>query len=203
MRRPWVLLVVATLLLTGSSAIALDGTTLSVRVLNLVSAADEDISGAYGVTRSVYRAAGIDLTWMRCEARERRCDGPLRPSEVWLRIVPGSATRNPRLPPLALGFANVDPSLKTGVVATVYADQVARLAQEAAVRFEDLLGLVVAHELGHLLLGSLTHEPMGLMRARWSAAELRSEHLVQWRFSDLEAAHLRAGLTRRGRQAPG
>jgi hypothetical protein len=37
----------------------------------------------------------------------------------------------------------------------------------------ELLGCVVAHELGHLLLGTASHSPTGLMSAVWQDPELR------------------------------
>ena len=192
---------VGTVLSWGTS-LAADGTTLSVRVLNLVAVADEDISRAYAVARSVYAEAGIDLTWVRCSAPEKVCANALGTTDVWLRVAPGFAQRRPGLPPRALGFATIDPTLKTGKIATVYVGQIARLARQAETPFDTLLGLVVAHELGHLLLGSLTHERTGLMRSEWSVADIRSEDFAPARFSDTEAAHLRAGLARRARKAP-
>lgn len=189
--------IVAAVILGGGSAGAGGGTSLSIRVLNLGAVSDEDLARAYKVTRSVYEAADIDLTWVRCMVPAEPCAGPLRPGEVWIRIVPGPAAQTTGLSPLALGAASVDPNAKTGVIATVYVGQIAHLATEAEIRFDDLLGLVVSHELGHLLLGTITHTPTGLMQAGWSVSELRSGHVPQSRFSDIEAAHLRAGLARR------
>lgn len=185
--------------LSLGTPLAADGAALSVRVLNLVAVADEIDSRAYAVARSVYAEAGIDLTWVLCSAPRTACASPLGTREVWLRVAPGFAPPRPGLPPRALGFATVDPTLKTGKIATVYVGQIARLARQAETPFDTLLGLVVAHELGHLLLGSITHERTGLMRSEWSAADLRSEDFTPARFSDTEAAELRAGLARRAR----
>jgi hypothetical protein len=57
-----------------------------------------------------------------------------------------------------------------GVVANVYADRIRTLA--TGKEFEAILGRVLAHELGHLLLGRNAHSPAGLMRARWRAQDL-------------------------------
>jgi len=37
----------------------------------------------------------------------------------------------------------------------------------------ELLGCVIAHELGHLLLGTASHSPAGLMSGVWQDAELQ------------------------------
>ena len=43
-----------------------------------------------------------------------------------------------------------------------------------------ILGHAAAHEIGHLLLGSNSHSPFGLMRARWSGQDLQN---ACWEFS--------------------
>ena len=55
-----------------------------------------------------------------------------------------------------------------GVLATIYFDRVMWLAHEAGTDSRVLLGRAIAHELGHLLLATTTHGPVGLMRAHWS-----------------------------------
>jgi len=56
-----------------------------------------------------------------------------------------------------------------GVIADVYADRVRELAggREAEV----VLGRVITHELGHLLLGKNAHSAAGIMRAGWHAQD--------------------------------
>jgi hypothetical protein len=46
-----------------------------------------------------------------------------------------------------------------------------------------LLGRVIAHEIGHLLLSGAPHEAAGLMRSRWSENEVRDQRLLDWRWS--------------------
>jgi hypothetical protein len=54
----------------------------------------------------------------------------------------------------------------------------------------------VAHEIGHLLLGTSKHSKEGLMRALWSHDELRGAKPTHWGFSAAEAARMREGLLR-------
>ena len=55
----------------------------------------------------------------------------------------------------------------------------------------DLLGCVIAHELGHLLLGKSSHSEEGLMRARWEARELREAAKGNLLFSKSETERMR------------
>ena len=59
-----------------------------------------------------------------------------------------------------------------------------------------LSGLVAAHELGHLLLGTAGHGDHGVMRAGWSVQDLRRSAVTEWRFSSDEGARLRAWVSR-------
>jgi hypothetical protein len=61
-----------------------------------------------------------------------------------------------------------------------------------------LLGRTLAHELGHLLLGTNAHAPRGLMRARWADAVVRNDVTHDWQFSRREARHMQMALTLRG-----
>jgi hypothetical protein len=192
---------VALAIVAGGRSIRADSVRLTVRVLNIADLGAEELSRVLSVTRSIYARVGIDVAWIDCSASVAKCSNPLAPHEVWLRIAPGGDdSKGPA--PQTLGFANVDPVTKTGVMATVYAGQTARLAQEASISRNTLLAWVAAHELGHLLLGSTSHQSSGLMRAAWSAADLRTGQASAPQFSDDDASGLRAGLARRARAEP-
>ena len=54
---------------------------------------------------------------------------------------------------------------------------------------------VMAHELGHLLLGSNSHAGAGIMRARWQGEELRRvSRSGLWFTNDEQADHMRKKL---------
>jgi hypothetical protein len=69
----------------------------------------------------------------------------------------------------------LDTSTHSAVLATIYVERVRWLARSARADVETLLGRTIAHELGHLLLATNAHGSHGLMRAVWSAAEVRGD----------------------------
>ena len=49
------------------------------------------------------------------------------------------------------------------------------------------LGNVMAHEIGHLLLGPKAHSPAGIMKAKWNQQELQPAALASLRFTPQQA----------------
>lgn len=58
-----------------------------------------------------------------------------------------------------------------GTQADVFFGEVAN-QESIGANVSTMLGHVIAHELGHLLLGSNSHAASGIMRSRWQTAEL-------------------------------
>ncbi len=60
--------------------------------------------------------------------------------------------------------------------AQVFYHQVEELARSADVStdLDQILGHVIAHEIGHLLFGADSHSRTGIMKASWADGDLRS-----------------------------
>jgi hypothetical protein len=69
-------------------------------------------------------------------------------------------------------------------------DRVQAIAQRTSIPSGSLLGRAIAHEVGHLLLGTNAHAPRGLMREIWTDAELALERREDWLFAPSERAAL-------------
>ncbi|MEP6539421.1 MAG: hypothetical protein ABJF23_29050, partial [Bryobacteraceae bacterium] len=118
-------------------------------------------------TKRILESGGIQVAWVNClEAPdslpvERTCREPPGPLMLVLHILTQGATRR-RTEPGAAGFAVLPAYGCFGSSAGVFNDRVKQLgatAPEAAV-----LGHVIAHELGHLLLGTGGHSAGGIMK---------------------------------------
>ena len=141
-------------------------------------------------------AIGIQPIWRPCHAAG--CIGTPRPREVAIRLV----TSTPLSERGSLGFAAVDVVQHAGTLATIYVDRVDALATHAGVDRETLLGRAVAHEIGHLILGTADHASRGLMRATWKSEELRHDLPRDWVFSDDQGVEMRLRLAERGDSNP-
>ena len=93
-----------------------------------------------------------------------------------------------------MGSSLIDPVLQAGRLATVYVDQVDAMARRSNTDRVAILSRAIAHEIGHLLLGTTEHTRSGLMRGIWTAEELRRNQVEDWQFSPFQRTVLRARL---------
>jgi hypothetical protein len=145
------------------------------------------------------------LIWMQygVDLRTVDADCPGRDGAVALHVVLADRPQDP-LPDNALGsivFENNAP----GSVIVMYPDAIAALVSKATVmeRSEPewppilrqivlgrALGRALAHEIGHFLLRSREHSPIGLMRAHQSIADLIAPERFRFTLSPPEMVRL-------------
>jgi hypothetical protein len=197
-------IVVFVMLVTACApSLALGAVTAWTDVVVRVYDANGAIAGtnraALDQARKTLEAASIDVIWRMCSTVSP-CNAPMAPGELAIRIVRSAGPpRDHRAMPL--GDAMLDTGSGHGVLATIYIDRVEWLAHEAGADSRALLGRAIAHELGHLLLATTTHGPVGLMRAFWSQAEVRRGEARDWAFAPTELATIRRRAEARHRDA--
>jgi hypothetical protein len=147
---------------------------------------------AVSVATTLLRDAGVHVTWTFCRSgghSEATCDSPMQSTDLAVRMVRCVNDSDSRV--CALGYALIDRQQRTGALATVYVDRVSVVAQESRMDPSVLLGRTIAHEIGHLLMGTNRHSGKGLMRALWSRQDLRRRGPDEWRFTALDMAAIR------------
>jgi hypothetical protein len=155
---------------------------------------------AIAVADSILEAAGVAVTWVSCDgvfvrAGDDPCVGPIEPATLAVRFVrelphDRTGTRDGAVN-VALGDSLVDTRLRAGALATIYMDRVSALAATCGVEEPTLLGRAIAHEVGHLLMGTSNHADTGLMRAAWTQDALRRRHPREWLFTPRDARSMR------------
>jgi hypothetical protein len=174
---------------------------LTVRLYNTSGIPGPELLAARRAVESTFRDTGLDLIVRHCgrpvspEDPVDACSESLKPLEVVVRVIDAPAF-NATLHPEAYGVAYLIKATDRGWLATAFSDRIAGAATRVGVEAGTLLGLVIAHEVGHLLLGSGYHSWNGVMRADWPDALLDRDG-EQWRFSTLEAARMRQVATNR------
>jgi hypothetical protein len=85
---------------------------------------------------------------------------------------------------------------KSGAIVQVFFRQVGLFARTHRVDPGAMLGHVIAHEVGHVLLATHLHSATGLMRGAWDAAQMRDVARGELTFTDGQARKIRASVNR-------
>jgi hypothetical protein len=178
----------ATVLLLCSATVAQrGGPTITVLVNNSSDLEPPILRNAELETAKVFAAAGIAIDWVSCSETDA-CRHPLAPGEFVLHIVRTGRTQADSV--FGEAFLGED---GTGKYCDVFFD---RLRREKDVEIARLLGAVSAHELAHLLLGSHSHSPMGIMEPVWEQEGLRKLGMGNLMFTKEEARSMRDRISR-------
>ena len=170
------------------------------------------LNAAREVAQRIFSAQGVKLHWLDCArnaaelplypACEQAGGGP---SVLTLKILPHSMARQYSTARGVFGFAL--PTGKDGFAkyANVFFHRAEELAKRKAALGRNyypslpvILGHVMAHELGHLLLG-YQHRPAGIMTADWKKRELAKMAQGKFGFTAREGERLRGAVTERER----
>jgi len=132
----------------------------------------------------LYRLIGVEIEWVTSLSEN---DGRLR--SVCL------VTREPKdsVSPHVLGVTYTRPG-EAGKRAHVFVQRVQRASLQFTVPICDVLAVVIAHELGHMLMPNGSHSKNGLMSTEWDAYQFRLASAGLLRFSPETAAVIRRGL---------
>lgn len=181
---------------------------LTVRVYDLASAGPVVDQAAEEVSRSLAHA-GVQLVWRRhgAPAVPWGPDNPFNPErtprDLIVRLLPEDAARKLTGKRSVAGVAYPVGNGHFRYLATLFYDRVTEVAAHYRAPVGVILGNLIAHELGHLLLGPDAHAASGLMRCPWDVAEFRAAERGELRFTPQQARAIRADVARRVKAAAG
>jgi hypothetical protein len=147
--------------------------TITVQIYNYSQVSPTVLGGAEREAGRILREAGLWAVWLECPVvpftpgPRGHCEKAPEATDLRLRILGAPLTN--KFQDTVFGFA-VRP-----VLASVYYEYAARRAKSDDADFEApiILGCAIAHELGHLLLGSNSHSDAGIMQPRWEPYQFR------------------------------
>jgi len=170
---------------------------ITVRVLNLAHVPARTLSGAQATATGIFKRSGVDIAWVDCGAPDT-CKGDTGPTEFWLQLLekPPATFRGD-----IMGFALLTHlPLNDGGYAAVSWQAVRVLVDSMKVDSVPVMGAAIAHELGHLLLGSHQHSRDGVMASRLGRAQLALAARGGLMFNDAQGEAIRREIQRRGEQ---
>jgi hypothetical protein len=172
------------------------GLKIEIHIYNYSAVSPEMLVRAEQESARIFERIGIVTTWQHCPLtsqdaiRNRACAPPGAPTRLSLRLLSNSMADSFGVGGDIFGSALLPTQEGFGVMANVYADRARELADRR--EFEVILGWIMAHELGHLLLGEHGHAAAGIMHARWRVQELKPTRQSAMLFLPGEAKRIRA-----------
>jgi hypothetical protein len=173
-----------------------DAPVVRVRVYDYAGIAPETLTEAQSVAASFYTAIDIAIDWaptMGPRAPKRSDVENGRLQDFTINVLSRNMVARRAWPSGAIGSAVVAPE-GGGRIAYVLYDRLKDAAAAAGWQEKELLAVVIAHELAHLLLPPGSHSSDGLMRKGWDVAELRQFQPSSLAFTPEQTALIRARL---------
>jgi hypothetical protein len=144
----------------------------------------------------IFQRANIDVIWLQCpqdslaQTAFGRCSEASFPAHLHLRIALRSHGANKFV--VGMSFLSAEGE---GCYADLFYEPVLELQRENHIGAAIILGHAMAHELGHLLLGTNSHSRYGLMRAQWNRNDLAQAARTNLSFSPEESTRMRSRFT--------
>jgi hypothetical protein len=177
--------------LLGTSAQATNDPPVTITILlyNYAQVPPATLAAAEREANKILATAGAQIDWVHClpisapDASEL-CRRGWTPQTPGLRLITGAN----KFQDAQLGYTAIP------VLVTVYYEKVLRRAQRDnfPAQLPSLLGCVIAHELGHLLLQAPGHSTRGIMQPQWSAVQIRQALMGTFQFSHEEAVRIQS-----------
>ena len=178
---------------------------LSIHLYDLANISPHTLDEATREAARVLATAGVEVVWQPGPANsaEAHASDQTASTAVWrqpldtrdylvVRIVRGFPARALSG---ALGFSL--PDAKVGAQATIFYDRIEPLDQPGVISVSALLGHAMAHEIGHVLLGTMEHSPEGIMKARWGRPDYQRAAMGFLEFTPSQRAAIRERLLTR------
>jgi len=170
---------------------------IRVRVNDYAQVSPATLSGAEREAARIMGKAGLQTEWLNCpvkstlEVEQDPCREPLQPMDIVLRLIP--EPQNNKYDDSVFGFAVVP------ILASVYVNYAVERAKRdnAEIEIPMVLGNVIAHEIGHLLLGLNSHSVLGIMQKLWQRNQVRQAVTGNLLFTQEQGKLMRAEIQKR------
>jgi hypothetical protein len=185
---------------------------ITIHVHNYAEVDRKTLTEAETVATEIFRKAGVETRWIdRSDTQHTDSvkDGSWDLTHLVLSILSDQMSHRLPLANEVMGLAP-GTGLNRQLVYVLYSrvKSCARdLLAESMRRGDDeyagkgkILGHVIAHEFGHLLLNLDSHSPIGIMRGRWDTNDFAAASYGDLLFVPQQAEVIRADVARRVRQ---
>jgi hypothetical protein len=155
------------------------------------------LAAAEAEVHRIFHLAGVETLWQNCsekgEKTQSRGCHVVGSNYIVLKVLPHAMSVQVRDRGDVLGIATLDEN-GVGFYGYAFYDRIQRMADERRLA-PTLLGHVLVHEIGHLLLRSNSHSISGIMSGRWAGEASRRISEGAMLFTPLESKVMRDRLS--------
>ena len=178
---------------------------LCIHLYNLAEVPLDVLHGATKEAARILARAGIETIWQESPAaaieahivdHTSHSEWQHRRPDIRNYLVVSIGLAGPSGPfPGALGYAL--PDAQAGVHAMIFYDRVQKLTPPGIISLPNALGHGMAHEIGHVLLGSTEHSAAGIMKANWGRTDYQRAQAGSMEFSAAQRRMMRERVSKR------
>jgi hypothetical protein len=171
---------------------------ITISVHDYADVPPSQLMRAEAEARRIFWQAGVETVWVSCSPKLEEFEpdvcSRVDATHLVLKVISDKTNAHMRDRGDVLGNALLAGD-GTGYYAYAFQDHVGILEQKLGFA---VLGYVLTHEVGHLLLGSNSHAVNGIMSPHWNGAELRRISEGTLLFLPSESRMLRERMRRHG-----
>jgi hypothetical protein len=188
-RQAWFIVTFALFVtVNGRPATAQDAASVVVAIHDSSGVDTDVLEAAKTRASAVFARAGVAVDWSGADAGFR-VQVLLRPRNA--HAAPGQAQ--------IMGVALAADERRAAL--SLFLDAVTEVARRYGAPVSEVLGIALAHEMGHVLLPPPSHSADGIMQATWEGDDLRHALLGELSFTVHQAAQMQDRLRRSLRPA--
>ena len=211
---PSVVTLTAALLLAVSQTAAEESPAKNLAIIavrNYAGVDDETLAKAEAVATGIFRKAGVEVRWVDLPLdsvdQPEASTSHDRPSfQIQVGIIPAGMACRLHMPKNVMGFApGTGPARQ--IVYVFYGSVEALAKRQKAARIKgkvlryatkaQILGTMIGHEMGHVLLNLPSHSSTGIMRGNWDLEDLQQVAFGSLLFTGHQSEVIRAEVARR------
>jgi hypothetical protein len=153
--------------MTPTLLLILAAARIPILLYDYAGVSPDTVSQAKAAASRILEDAGVQLLWLECP-----CEASASARALQVRIIPKEMAKLSRVGKDSMGYALVLDG--SGRVAAVFYYRALELEKGNLADRASILGAMLAHEIGHLLLGESSHAREGIMRAVWDDGDLKA-----------------------------
>ncbi len=175
---------------------------LTIRVYDYTELRPSALERARREASRVLAEAGIGVRWEQCRTsdtetnQDESCAQRAGAHVIQLRVHPREMSKKLTTRSIEFGYS-VPLEKGFGIIAGVYSDRTNEMVRSLGLDLHVVLGHTMAHEIGHLLLGTNSHAKEGVMRPKWGDREVRLASIGLLGFTEAQARRMQEQVGRR------